>query len=146
MKRKEFLKTCGAGCLGLLGAASLLEGCASARYLDANLDGSWLTVPLQAFEIVKKNKKQLRNYLVVQNARLQYPIALFRSPGPAYHALLMKCTHQGTELRVFGDRLECPAHGSEFTTAGRVQNGPADKSLRVFPVTEENQVLKIDLR
>jgi Rieske Fe-S protein len=57
----------------------------------------------------------------------------------------MKCTHQGTELQVFGDRLQCPAHGSEFTLDGNVKNGPADTALRTFPVIKENKTLKIDL-
>lgn len=37
-----------------------------------------------------------------------------------YHALWTGCTHQGTELQVFGDRLQCPAHGSEFANTGAV--------------------------
>jgi Rieske Fe-S protein len=58
----------------------------------------------------------------------------------------MRCTHQGTELQVFGDRLQCPAHGSEFTNTGMVQNGPADDPLRTFPVRIEANTLKIDLK
>ena len=63
-----------------------------------------------------------------------------------YSALWMKCTHQGTELHAFGDRLQCPAHGSEFTKNGAVQNGPAADPLRTFPVVVDSNVLKINLR
>ena len=84
-------------------------------------------------------------HVVVQNDALQYPIAVFRFDSNEYRALLMKCTHQGTELQVFGDRLQCPAHGSEFTNTGNVQNGPADSALRSFPVIKEVKTLKIDL-
>ena len=145
MQRKEFLKTCGLGCLGILGSASLLQACAGTKYLDAELDGDFLKVPLNAFELIKKDKKQYRNYLVVQNAKLQYPIVLYRLSETNYQALLMKCTHQGTELQVFGDRLQCPAHGSEFTNTGAVQNGPADTRLRTFPIQIEDELIKIDL-
>jgi Rieske Fe-S protein len=57
----------------------------------------------------------------------------------------MKCTHQGTELEVYGDRLQCPAHGSEFTKYGIVQNGPAEEHLRIFPVLVELNAVKINL-
>jgi nitrite reductase/ring-hydroxylating ferredoxin subunit len=145
MQRKEFLKTCGLGCLGILGSASFLESCAGTKYLDAELSENYLNVPLNAFELMKKDKKQYRRYVVVQNANLQYPIVLYRLSETKYQALLMKCTHQGNELQVFGDRLQCPAHGSEFTHTGAVQNGPADKHLRTFPVQIEENSLKINL-
>jgi Rieske Fe-S protein len=58
----------------------------------------------------------------------------------------MRCTHQGAELQVFGDKLQCPAHGSEFSSKGAVQNGPADNTLRTFPVTIEKNQLKISLK
>lgn len=81
----------------------------------------------------------------MQNGRLQYPIVLYRFSETNYQALLMKCTHQGTELQVFGDRLQCPAHGSEFTNTGAVQNGPADEQLRTFPIQIEENSLKVNL-
>lgn len=145
MRRNKFLKTCGFGCLGLFGAFSLLEGCAGTKYMNGALVGSFLEVPIKAFESIKKNETTFRKYIVVQNPALQYPICVYRSSASEYRALLMKCTHQGTELDVYGDRLQCPAHGSEFTKTGAVQNGPADSNLRSFPVKIENNTLKINL-
>lgn len=145
MHRKRFLKTCGLGCLGVLGSVSLFQGCVGTKYIDAELSGQYLKVSLDAFELIKKDEKQYRKYVVVQNGKLQYPIVLYRLSETNYEALLMKCTHQGTELQVFGDRLQCPAHGSEFTNTGAVQNGPADSSLRTFPVKIENNLINIDL-
>ena len=58
----------------------------------------------------------------------------------------MQCTHQGAELQVFGDKLQCPAHGSEFTNKGIVQSGPAETKLRSFPVIIEANQLKISLK
>ena len=58
----------------------------------------------------------------------------------------MRCTHQGTELQVFGDKLQCPAHGSEFNNLGQVGNGPADTALRTFLVTITDRQLKISLK
>lgn len=145
MHRNEFLKTCGLGCLGIFGSLSLLESCAGTRYMNGTLKGAFLEIPLTAFELVKKEEIKFRPYVVVQNASLQYPVCVYRLSATEYRALLMQCTHQGTELQVFGDRLQCPAHGSEFTKTGDVQNGPADRALRIFPADIDNDILKINL-
>jgi Rieske Fe-S protein len=60
--------------------------------------------------------------------------------------MLMVCTHQGAELQVFGDKLQCPAHGSEFSNRGVLENGPANRDLRKFPIVIENNTLKISLK
>lgn len=129
----------------MIGGLSLLQSCAGTRYVTGELSSSGLLVPLSAFEQEKKGKKIQLNHVVAENPRLEFPIAVFRHTGNQFSALLMRCTHQGTELQVFGDRLQCPAHGSEFSNTGAVQNGPADKNLRGFPVAVENDMLKIDL-
>jgi len=145
MERKEFLKTCGIGCLGLMGGLSLLQSCSGTKYLTGEVSGSYLLVPLVSFEEEKKGEKVFRKYVVVQNEKLEYPVCVYRFSATEFSAVLMRCTHQGTELQVFGDRLQCPAHGSEFSSTGAVQNGPADKNLRRFLVSEENGTLKIDM-
>ena len=58
----------------------------------------------------------------------------------------MRCTHQDAQLEVFGDRLECPAHGSEFNDRGKVMEGPAQANLRTFPVTIQKDKLYISLK
>lgn len=145
MERKEFIKTCSCSCLGLMGTVFFLESCAAPKYLHAELEDAYLVVPLTAFEFVKKEEKKFRSYIVAYNNRLQYPVSIFRFSATEYRAVLMKCTHQGTELQVFGDRLQCPAHGSEFTQTGEVQNGPAETPLRAFPIHIDGTLLKIDM-
>lgn len=145
MKRKEFLQSCGLGCLGLLGAVVPFVSCAGVKYLNGTLNGSYLEVPVGSFEIPKKGTVKFRNYIIVQHPALQYPICVYRVSTTEFTALLMKCTHQGTELQVFGDRLQCPAHGSEFSKTGVVKNGPAESDLRVLPVQIENNNLQINL-
>lgn len=143
MKRIEFLKTCSLGCLGLFAG---LSSCAGTRYLQASLEEDFMLVPLEAFLINKDGHSTYRSYVVAHNELLQYPIGIFRFSDTDFKALWMRCTHQGTELQVFGDRLQCPAHGSEFTNTGSVQNGPADSPLRSFPVQIEATILKINLK
>ncbi len=146
MNRKEFMKNCGMGCIGFLITPALLQSCAGTKYLDAGIEGSELIVPLNAFEIIKDNQTQYRKYVVVQNDSLEYPICVYRFSAEKYQALWMKCTHQGTELHVFGDQLQCPAHGSEFTNTGAVQNGPAAEPLRTFAIAQSTSQLKISLK
>ncbi len=146
MNRKKFIKTCGYGCLGMMAGTSVLSSCVGTRYIQSDLEGGFMLVPLDTFVKVQKGISTYRPYVVAHHDSLQYPIAIFRLSDREYHALWMQCTHQGTELQVFGDRLQCPAHGSEFTNMGAVQNGPADSPLRAFPVTMESHQLKINLQ
>ena len=73
-----------------------------------------LIVDIKNFTQANGNEKVFRDYIIVQNEILQFPICVFRFDENEYSALWMKCTHQGNEVKVYGDRLECPAHGSVF--------------------------------
>jgi nitrite reductase/ring-hydroxylating ferredoxin subunit len=142
MKRKEFIKTCGFACLGGLALGALLESCTSTKGIEGTISESDLVVPVSSFV----NKDSFKKYVVVHHDKLKYPICVYRFSDSQYTALSMRCPHQGAELQVFGDRLECPAHGSEFNNKGVVQNGPADTDLRTFPVTIINNQLNISLK
>jgi nitrite reductase/ring-hydroxylating ferredoxin subunit len=142
MERKAFIKSCGFACLGLALPGLLLEGCAGSKTTAGVMDKSGMTAPLSAFD---EGKGEYRQYIIVQHEQLKYPVCVFRFSDTEYTALLMKCTHQGAELQVFGDRLECPAHGSQFSDRGVVKNGPADSNLRTFPVTVQHDQIHITL-
>lgn len=146
MDRKEFIKSCGFACLGATTLGVLLQSCAGSKMITANISGENIIVPLTEFEVVKNNKKSYRKYVVVQNPQLQFPICIYRFSDQDFTALYMRCTHQGAELTVYGDKMVCSAHGSEFDNKGNVQSSPADKPLRSFPVTIDNQHLKISLK
>ncbi|MCY1511670.1 Cytochrome b6-f complex iron-sulfur subunit [compost metagenome] len=146
MNRRKFIAT---GCISCMSGGlilSLLASCSTTKILSADISDTDLIVPLSQFLIKKGKSTSFKRYLVVQNERLQYPICVYRFDEQTYTALLMKCTHQGAELQVFGDKLQCPAHGSEFNNDGKVENGPADTSLRTFPIIISDQQLKISLK
>ena len=140
------MKTCGLACVGAIGMTALLPGCIGTKLLNGKIVGDDLVLPVSDFEIKKGNKDGFKKYIIVQHDMLQYPVCVYRFSENEYAALWMRCTHQGTELQVFGDKLQCPAHGSEFTSKGLVQNGPANATLRTFPVIIENNQLKISLK
>jgi nitrite reductase/ring-hydroxylating ferredoxin subunit len=144
MDRKAFMKQCAGNCLKLMIAPVVLQGCSGTRYLSASIEDSDMIVPVSAF--ANNDGSAFRSYVVVENEVLQFPICIYRFSQDDYKALWMQCTHQGNELQVFGDMLQCPAHGSEFTRTGTVQNGPAYMSLRTFPVTIIDDKLKISLK
>ena len=131
----------GAGAIGLL-----FQSCAGSKIVNGQISGENILVPVVDFEVLKKGEKKYRNYVVVENERLQYPICVFRLSEVEYSALYMQCSHQGAELTVYGDRLHCSAHGSEFDKKGMATIGPAEKRLKTFSVTIENQTLKISLK
>jgi len=146
MKRREFVLTgCItwlAGCLSL----SMLEGCGSTKTITGTIVGSDLMIPLADFEVKNGDRTEFMKYVIVQNNTLQYPICVYRFEENDYTAVWMRCTHQGTQLQAFGDKLECPAHGSKFDNRGEVIEGPAGDNLRVFPVMVEKHQLKVSLR
>jgi len=144
MDRKEFLiKSCTA-CLGNAVFGGLLSSCKSTRFATGSITGDGILV--DAAEFATKEKGKYRSYIVVRNDSLLFPICLYRFTATDYTALWMQCAHQGAELNVVGDTLQCPAHGSEYSNRGKVTNGPADRDLRIFPVTVNNDQLFIDLR
>ncbi|PTT16437.1 hypothetical protein DBR27_02525 [Flavobacterium sp. HMWF030] len=146
MDRKQFLKTCGFGCLATITGATLLQSCASSQILSKEIKDSDLLVPVSDFIIQKGTKTEFKKYIIIQNEILKTPICVYRFDANDYCAMFMLCTHQGAELQVFGDKLQCPAHGSEFSSRGVLENGPANKDLRKSPVTIENNTLKISLK
>jgi Rieske Fe-S protein len=146
MNRKQFLKTCGFGCLAGITGITLLQSCSSSQILSKEIKGSDILVPTSDFEIKKDRETTYKKYIIIQNELLKSPICVYRFNAIDYAAMLMVCTHQGAELQVFGDKLQCPAHGSEFSNRGVLENGPAEKDLRKFPIVIENNLLKISLK
>jgi Rieske Fe-S protein len=61
---------------------------------------------------------------------------VIRVSSTTYQAMTSVCTHQQCTVTSFdGSRLECPCHGSRFSTSGAVVRGPATTPLRTYPTT-----------
>ena len=146
MDRKEFIKNCGFACVGGGAMAILLQSCGVSKTLSGTIKDSDLIVAVQDFETKAGSETHYKKYIIVNNDVLKFPICLYRFDAKNYSALWLRCAHQGAELQVFGDKLQCPAHGSEYDNKGNVTNGPDDKNLRSFPVTIDGNNLKISLK
>lgn len=76
---------------------------------------------------------------------LERPLIVTQSKRQVFHALDSQCTHQGCEVEATMPTLDCPCHGSRFKLDGRVEEGPAERPLKSFPVRREDDVLVIEL-
>jgi Rieske Fe-S protein len=133
-------------CLGAGTLAPLLTGCQSTFYATGMLEPNGISVTKSDFKYMKSDKEMIRQYILVRNDAMEFPIYLYRFADDEYSAVLMKCTHQGAELQASGDYLHCPSHGSEFNNRGLLSQGPAEKDLRSFKVFAEGEKIFIDLR
>jgi len=144
MNRKEFLvKSCTA-CIGVTALSTIVSSCAATQFANGKLTKDGILIDVNEFAL--KDKDKYRLYIVIRNEELLFPICVYRFSDTDYTAIWMQCAHQGAELNVAGDYLQCPAHGSEYSNRGKVTNGPADRDLRTFPVTLNNNQIFIDLR
>lgn len=67
--------------------------------------------------------------------------------GDGFVALSSVCTHQGCQVAYnhSNGNLPCPCHGSIFSTSGTVLNGPASSPLETYNISQEGDILTIDL-
>lgn len=144
MDRKEFLKACGYACISGVAISAMFTSCATTLNLDVESQNELLLIDESEFHVLKKGENTFRKYILVHTTSLDFPICLYRTDN-VYKALLLKCTHQGAELQVFGDRIVCPAHGSEFNKIGGVEEGPAQEALHSFPLKVENGKIIISI-
>ena len=145
LNRRHFVKNFCVACLGAPFIGTLGSSCSSTHYVTGTLEQTGISVAHAEFNMTPDTAPTFRQYIIVKNDKLVYPICLYRFSEMEYSALLMKCTHQGTELQAAGDHLHCPAHGSEFNSAGKVTLGPAEEHLRTFRVVATPDKLLIEL-
>ena len=146
MNRREFIGATCTTCLSLTVIAALLPSCTATKYIQGSLDKNGLKINRDEFKIIQKGNTTSRSFIIIRNESLKYPICVYKLNDEEYSALWMECSHQGAELQAVGDFLQCNAHGSEFDKKGIVRSGPANRNLRVFPVTVSKNELFIDLR
>lgn len=146
MNRREFVKQ---GCILCVGGVTLpgvLSSCQTTHYVNGTVESTGIAVLKSEFTYIQKEKTLSRQFIIIQNDKLEFPIYVYRFSENEYSAVWMKCSHQGAELQASGDHLQCPSHGSEFNNKGIVSNGPAERNLRSFPVASVEDKIIIDMR
>ena len=73
---------------------------------------------------------------------------LARLSDGGFLALSRTCTHLGCTVPWVAKEMKfaCPCHGSAFDITGKVINAPAPRPLDIYPITIENQIIKVDTR
>src|SRR2546421_2270648 len=145
MNRREFISSTCLACASGAALSNFLVSCSASHYVTGTLEGKGVSIPVSEFFTVQKNKQVARTFIVVHHDQLEFPIYLYRVNENEYSALWMKCTHQGSELNAGGDHLYCSSHGSEFDKKGNVIHGPAEKNLRSFLTSVQNDKIIIEL-
>lgn len=132
--RRGFVGTMTA--LGVAGPAVLLGGCGGLHYIAARAEGSRLEIDVAALGP--------EGAAYVSAPGLDRPIYVHRTAQGSYSAVLAECTHRRCIPEPAGERLVCPCHGSEFTLAGRVLEGPAERDLLTFRAEAQGSLLVIE--
>lgn len=72
-------------------------------------------------------------------------VMVIRSSDTAVIALSAICTHEGCSMdyNASQNRLDCPCHGSQFSTDGKVLTGPASRAVRVYTATLANNMITV---
>ncbi|MCH8903081.1 MAG: Rieske (2Fe-2S) protein [Bacteroidetes bacterium] len=137
--RREFLKDSGGAALVVssLSLISFLESCGPGNYVQ------YSEKPGQI--IVNKAELVEKAFVLVDSDLVKAPIYLRQDASGKYIALLMKCTHNGTQLKPEGGKIVCPLHGSQFTNSGIVTKSPAKTNLHTFAVNEEGDTIIINI-
>lgn len=140
MDRKEFLVSLGRGTVAVCATCYL----ASCGY---NTDsGPTAPDPPQnvdfTIDLSQSANQALTNaggYLVKNG------IIIARTGSTTFAAVSAACTHQGFTLvyEQSASRFHCNNHGSNFSTDGTVQNGPATKSLARYNTTLTENNLRV---
>lgn len=73
---------------------------------------------------------------------------LARLEDGGFLALSRTCTHLGCSVPWVAKEMQfaCPCHGSAFDITGNVIDAPAPRALDFYPITIENNIVKVDTR
>ena len=116
---------------------SYLESCQSMPVFKVTTENSRIKIPLDMF--IEKN------FLVVRPSGVSYDVAVIKESEIVFRTFIMLCTHADNPLRYNGNEFSCNLHGSLFNKKGKVEKGPAEKSLVSLLTQVENNNIIIKL-
>ena len=106
---------------------SAVSGTVSGRTISVAIDGASALAAVGSAATVQTS---LGTFLISRTAQ------------DSFSALTAICTHEQCTVSGFAsNQFVCPCHGSRFTTAGAVANGPATRSLQSYATQFANGVL-----
>ena len=138
MNRRELIRNIAAGTASVFIVPSVLTSCQEDQPEPENPDANKLTI-----DLTNTNNSSLGSAggsKVIENI-------IVINTGDGFIALSSVCTHSGCQVSYDhgNENLPCPCHGSIFSTAGSVLNGPASSPLKTYVVMQEGDILTINL-
>jgi nitrite reductase/ring-hydroxylating ferredoxin subunit len=141
MKRKEFLKSIGAGA-ALAITFSCLGGCSSESLveIDAPISdpetGLLFTIDLETAEA--SSLKNNGGYMIKNQ------IVVAKDVSGEYVAATIVCSHEQKKKIIFKDgEYYCTSHGARFDVTGKGLNKDASKGLKIYETSLEGNILSI---
>lgn len=143
MNRRDILKAFLSGGTVLLVATALLTSCETqddpgGGNPGGNNNSGPLTIDITSSEFAALASA---GGYVVKNG-----IIIINIGGDTFVALSAICTHQGCVVgyNSTAGNVQCGCHGSVFSTAGAVLNGPASTPLAKYSVSKAGNILTIN--
>jgi cytochrome b6-f complex iron-sulfur subunit len=141
MERKDFIKKFAVGGSVLLSAPVIFSSCS-----DDSEDLEPINPPGSTGEItIDLTAAAYADLAVVGGYAYKGDIIIFRTNDSSYLALSKVCTHASCTISYShaNGNLPCACHGSVFSTAGAVQEGPANSNLKKYTVQKTGNTLTI---
>jgi Rieske Fe-S protein len=130
--RREFVRCAAAAALGCAGCGG--SGSVSGPLAPPDATPRVLTAPLPA----------VGETVAIFDG--DESIAVTRLSQTSVVAVSRTCTHQGCTVLLPSPgvvTLDCPCHGSRYTTTGAVVNGPAVRALPSYPARIDGQQVAV---
>lgn len=140
MDRKEFLTTVGRGSIAVCTACFLAScGYDSGGNPAAPQAPQGVDFTLDLTQSANQSLKNVGGFLVKSG------VIVARISSTDFSAVSAACTHEGFTLvyEQASARFHCNNHGSNFSSDGKVINGPAAQALTKYKTTLEGNNLRV---
>ncbi len=147
MERKDFLEKVGFGTASLL-IFGCMQACSKAETAVAassNNNGSTTPKPVDFTINISMAPYNALNTAGGYYVDAANSIIIARTLNNEFIAVSSVCTHANVTIEYQGtnNRFYCSGHGSTFTNAGAVSNGPAAQALKQYKTALSNSSLRI---
>jgi len=135
LDRRNFIKVCGGASV-----AAAASGCLpTVQYPQFPIGADKaMSIPLNAFTPVQP-------YVLAHHPESRFPVCVYRLGDGEYSASLLQCRHRPCEVAVKPQSFVCPCHGSRYSHRGELEKGPAEMSLKTYPVRVQGEVVAVTL-
>lgn len=149
MNRRDLVQKVLLGGTVLLVVPSVLQSCTKDPAIDPNnsnptggippVPGTKIDLDLGLAENSSLNTKG--------SSKIVKGVLIINSGDDNFIALSSICTHQGctVEYNSSANNIQCPCHGSTFSTMGSVVTGPAVSALRSYSISKTGNILSISV-